>query len=438
MCQAQTATSFKVVTYNLLNFPNPSNNDPLGNDNNRAQSFRTIIESEDADLILIQEMKSQAGADLLRDELNNNGTLGKTYSNTNYIGYGFNNDFLGNMLIYNEDKFNLINQTEYPPTANALTPDNQLTFAPRGTTLYELQIAAEDCTEATSTIYLISLHAKGGNDNADNNEISDRDRRLLSIQDALDLVNTLPANSNIIIGADFNFYADNDNGGTYSEPGYVLMTNNSLPEYFIDPLGGWIRNNNAEASKYTQSTRTSSGEYGNAGIPGGMDDRFDQILFSTAIQNNTAEISYTNNSYKVLGNEGVPTNGNALDGNNPIKQLYHQMSDHFPVFAEFEVNFNPNSDCYNCTGSASIANLPSTTSSPSPITLQGIPSGGSFTGPGVIFNAFNPALAGPGLHQIVYSVTDQYSCEYSSSQNILVLNISYSFINYQLGTVSPE
>jgi len=36
-------------------------------------------------------------------------------------------------------------------------------------------------------------------------------------------------------------------------------------------------------------------------------------------------------------------------------------------------------------------------------TLVGSPSGGQFTGPGITGNIFNPTLAGPGLHSIVYS-----------------------------------
>jgi len=82
---------------------------------------------------------------------------------------------------------------------------------------------------------------------------------------------------------------------------------------------------------------------------------------------------------------------------------------------------------------ASISGLPPFTSSSSPITLVGNPAGGTFSGPGVVFSAFNPALAGTGTHTITY--TDP--CGNSVSQNILVFTITFNFVNYNLGTIAP-
>lgn len=81
----------------------------------------------------------------------------------------------------------------------------------------------------------------------------------------------------------------------------------------------------------------------------------------------------------------------------------------------------------------SISGLPPFTSSSSPISLAGSPAGGSFSGTGIIFNAFNPAVAGAGTHTITY--TD--ACGASTSQNILVFTITYNFVNYNLGTIAP-
>jgi hypothetical protein len=39
-------------------------------------------------------------------------------------------------------------------------------------------------------------------------------------------------------------------------------------------------------------------------------------------------------------------------------------------------------------------------------TLTGISAGGEFSGPGIVGNVFNPALAGEGIHEITYSYTD--------------------------------
>ncbi len=90
----------------------------------------------------------------------------------------------------------------------------------------------------------------------------------------------------------------------------------------------------------------------------------------------------------------------------------------------------------NCT--VSFSGLPSYTSTLSPINLVGSPAGGTFSGPGVIFSAFNPSLAGPGSHDITYSYTDASGCNASNTQTILVFTISFNFVNYNLGTISPK
>ncbi len=92
----------------------------------------------------------------------------------------------------------------------------------------------------------------------------------------------------------------------------------------------------------------------------------------------------------------------------------------------------------NAAPSVSITGLPGITSSGTPITLSGAPSGGSFSGPGVVFNSFNPTLAGPGQHDITYTYTDGNGCEGLSTETIVVFTISYNFVNYNLGTISPK
>jgi len=81
--------------------------------------------------------------------------------------------------------------------------------------------------------------------------------------------------------------------------------------------------------------------------------------------------------------------------------------------------------------------FPSSSTNATPITLQATPSGGTFSGPGVVFNAFNPVIAGPGFHTVNYSYTNADGCTANESQSILIGNISYNFVNYNLGTISP-
>jgi len=82
--------------------------------------------------------------------------------------------------------------------------------------------------------------------------------------------------------------------------------------------------------------------------------------------------------------------------------------------------------------------LPPAITGLSPVNLSGSPSGGTFSGSGVIFNAFNPSLVAAGNHTITYTYTDANGCTASTQQSILVFDISFNFVNYNLGTISPK
>lgn len=87
---------------------------------------------------------------------------------------------------------------------------------------------------------------------------------------------------------------------------------------------------------------------------------------------------------------------------------------------------------------ADIYDLPTTTSSSSPIPLTAFPQGGTFSGTGIVFNAFNPSIAGPGNHTITYTINEEFGCSFSTQQDIFVFTINFNFVNYNLGTVSPR
>ncbi|GIV34153.1 MAG: hypothetical protein KatS3mg031_1688 [Chitinophagales bacterium] len=59
-----------------------------------------------------------------------------------------------------------------------------------------------------------------------------------------------------------------------------------------------------------------------------------------------------------------------------------------------------------------------------PAQMTGSPPGGTFSGPGLIANSFNPSLAGAGgPHRIVYSYTDQNGCKGSDTSLVIVNDI---------------
>ncbi len=57
---------------------------------------------------------------------------------------------------------------------------------------------------------------------------------------------------------------------------------------------------------------------------------------------------------------------------------------------------------------------------PSYTLTGGVPVGGTYTGPGINLNTFNPSVAGPGTHPIIYLYTDTNGCSNTSSAQIFV------------------
>ena len=332
---AQSTEDLHIIYYNVLNFPNPSNTNTFGNDASRHIYFRDIIESQDADIIVLQECKALFGAEDLVAELNTNGTLDKTYAHSsNFYSYSG----LGNMIIFNADKMDLLDHIELPRTNFQVSLNGDSHIAPRANSRFIVELISTECPAETIRLELHTGHFKGSNGNETSTTLADRDRRQLSALDLMDYIDTIPTTRNIIMGGDFNLYSDN-------EPAYVTMTNSSFQHQFVDPLGGWIRNQTSEASKYTQSTRTSQSEFGNGGSSGGLDDRFDMILFNQAIDQGSNQLTYISDSYVTVGHPDI-LNSNATAGASLIKDQLYKMSDHYPVKLSIRLDFpNCNTSC---------------------------------------------------------------------------------------------
>lgn len=92
-----------------------------------------------------------------------------------------------------------------------------------------------------------------------------------------------------------------------------------------------------------------------------------------------------------------------------------------------------------CSVNAQIVGLPAIISDNTPVNLSGVPAGGTFNGNGIIFSAFNPSLAGVGVHVIEYTYDDiQNNCTAIATQSVFVFSIDYNFVNYNLGVIAPK
>lgn len=336
--------TLKIMTYNLLNFPNPNNSNSIGSDASRIIIFRSIIDSINPDVIIVQELKSLNGMTILTDELNTNGSLGFTYDHAPmYVGYSG----LGNGLIYKTSTFHFDSQMELPRNNSMNSPNGTPNISPRGNSLYALKATNENCTDSIE-LRLISTHLKAGSSDASGSNIADRDKRNLGILDILDFTNTLSDTSNVIVAGDTNFRSDNNNSGSNSEPGYVNLVSSSNTLDFFDPLGGFTRNITSDADKYTQSTRLSGlNHYGNGGVSGGLDDRFDFIFISQSINGNTNNMKYLTNTHSIPGSP-MTLNDEACDSGLPNCTDFLYMSDHYPVTIDVEIKFSScGSPCNN-------------------------------------------------------------------------------------------
>jgi len=284
----------------------------------------TIIGHSKADILVVNEMgggSSLKAFRLLRNALNDNGRTQYQLANST----GVSGQSLVNMLYFDSTKLILESQTTIQKDVN----NNNLV---RLIDLYTLIVKDSNLAfhKDTTRIHVFAAHLKAGSSNSDRNERNDATEAVMAYLDSNQ------AKGNYILAGDLNLSAS-------SEPAYQNMINyRDTALRFFDPVsapGTWS-NDSRFASLHTQSTHTS----GNCHIGGGMDDRFDFILASGEIINNTENLRYIPSTYKTLGQDGRRFNrsltspANTSAPSNVIQALF-DMSDHLPVLIDVEVNF---------------------------------------------------------------------------------------------------
>lgn len=299
-CYAQS--ELRVMYYNLLNFP--------GSTPNRADTLKVICDYVQPDVLLVCELSSQAGADLVLNTVFN--TSGATvYERATFVD-GPDSD---NMIYFNSDKFGLANQYVIPT-------------ALRNIGAYRLYCKTPDIATTTDTIFLnffvAHLKASSGSTN--------ESARALEVMQLKNSLADNPNLENVFFGGDFNLYSSNEPAweNILNGAGYALFDPISMP-------GTW--NNAAFASIHTQSTRDT--QFG-GGASGGMDDRFDFIFFNEDLLNATHGVEYVAGSYEAVGQDGLRYNGSIVSPANQavpqsVASALYYMSDHLPVALKINV-----------------------------------------------------------------------------------------------------
>ncbi len=182
-------------------------------------------------------------------------------------------------------------------------------------------------------VYGLHFQASSGSSN-----YTERAAEALALRTYL---NGLDNESHFIVAGDFNFYSSNASG-SYQEPGYntLIESGSDTSGQVHDPIdspGTW-HNSSSFASIHTQCPRETS--FG-GGSSGGMDDRFDFILASTQVMNETYDMTYVEGSYIAYGNDGLHYNDSINDSPTNtavgavVADALYYASDHIPVMASF-------------------------------------------------------------------------------------------------------
>lgn len=290
-----------LMAYNLLNYEGLQADSAT-----RNPYFRKIMKEVKPDLLICEEVVVYSAIQgFVANVMNDSADI---YSLGTFIT-GFDTN---KALIYRNEKFTFVSNKAIKTDLRDI---NEFTVIYKG-------------SGDTLRLYAVHLKASSGS--------SEEAQRALEVDSLRKHTNALPVGSNFIVCGDFNIYSTNES------PYQKLLQNNITDDgNFNDPvpITGTF-NASANAKYHTQSPRVRS--FG-GGVTGGMDDRFDMILFSNALMQ-AGGITYISGSTIPYGNDGNHYNDSINRPPNSavtmeIANALHQASDHIPIIAklEFEV-----------------------------------------------------------------------------------------------------
>ena len=297
--------SIRLVTYNLLNYPdaNPA----------RISYLKTIMHYAKPDILLVNELNNETGAnEVLVNALNTDGI--NYYSRAQFNNY----DIQNNLLYYDTRKIGLL----LADTIDA---------SPRPVYYYKVYLKDWDLAQTLDTTYLhlFSVHLKALSGSAYEQQRYEATKRLRTFID-----NELNG-EHIFVGGDFNVYKS-------SEACLKVLMDSGIHKLY-DPINATgTFNSQSFATIHTQSTRTS--DPGDGGSTGGLDDRFDLFLCSQDVYNGSGDLESLPTEYTALGNDGLHYDVALTDA--PPITIYptelidalHGFSDHLPVIYDLKTN----------------------------------------------------------------------------------------------------
>ncbi len=293
-----------VMCYNVLNFPNGSN---------REDTLKKVLSYYIPDILMLQELKSGGGMDQITGVLNE-------LSNDHYESGTWVPQQSGST------SYKLQQNIIYNTTIFGLTEERVILTDYRDVNYFKLFIRDENLPFTNDTVFLHVYVTHLKSSQGSTNEAARYQMAQVMRAD----INSLPPESYVLAGGDFNLY-------TSSEDAYQHLIATGLTNTLADPLGmpgNWHSSSFSNKEILTQSTRLNALS---DGAGGGLDDRFDFVLNSTELLVGNSELSYAAGTYKALGNNGTCYNSsitNCTTVNNvpdSILMALYYCSDHLPV-----------------------------------------------------------------------------------------------------------
>ena len=282
-----------LISYNLLRFNSSTE---------RNLHFRNIIEKIKPDVLITQEMIGQESVNNFLNNILKN--INEKYKAADFIDDEDTDIDQG--LFYNSDKFSFISTS-------------QIDGYPRPIYIFTLKHLD---TGEQFVVYNLHLKASKGSEN----ELARSDQ----VKELKNYISETNSNFYIVAG-DFNIYSTTESA--YKDLFSITESGKGNLHDLINVVGTY--NDPSNANIHTQSTRTS--RFG-GGSHGGLDDRFDFILFSDSLMYGD-RIFVIDSTYKSFGNDGMHYNSALNVGPNQevsmnIANSLHDASDHLPVFVK--------------------------------------------------------------------------------------------------------
>ena len=282
-----------LISYNLLRFNSSTE---------RNLHFRNIIEKIKPDVLITQEMIGQESVNNFLNNILKN--INEKYKAADFIDDEDTDIDQG--LFYNSDKFSFISTS-------------QIDGYPRPIYIFTLKHLD---TGEQFVVYNLHLKASKGSEN----ELARSDQ----VKELKNYISETNSNFYIVAG-DFNIYSTAESA--YKDLFSITESGKGNLHDLINVVGTY--NDPSNANIHTQSTRTS--QFG-GGSHGGLDDRFDFILFSDSLMYGD-RIFVIDSTYKSFGNDGMHYNSALNMGPNQevsmnIANSLHDASDHLPVFVK--------------------------------------------------------------------------------------------------------